>query len=303
VVIGLLAAFVGVTTAVVMGGIKKGIERWSKIFMPLLLLILLLLMIRSLTLPRAAEGLTFYLSPDFSKVTPRTVLDALSQAFFSLSLGMGIMITYGSYLSEDARLFPATCWICFSDTAIAVIVGLVIFPALFAIPGLEATEGPRLIFLVLPNIFGQIPGGLFFAVGFFAMLTLAALTSAVSLLEVTASYCIDSWQWSRGKAVLASGVAIFLLGIPSAVGHGAVQQLTDLPLIGGSFLEFMDFIFGKVVLALTGLMLCLFVGWRWGVAKALAGSGSPPWLVTAMRLLVCLICPALIGAVLIGLMI
>jgi NSS family neurotransmitter:Na+ symporter len=235
-------------------------------------------------------------------VSPLTVLDALSQAFFSLSLGMGIMITYGSYLSKEANLVPSTCGICLADTAIAVLVGLIIFPALFTIPGLEPTVGPKLIFLVLPNIFGQIPGGTWFAVGFFSVLTLAALTSAVSLLEVVASYCIDTWNWSRKKAVLASGLAIFVLGLPSALGNGAVQTLSELPLIGISFLDLMDFVFGKVCLALTGLVLCLFVGWRWGVANALAGSRQPGWLLIAWHQLICVVCPVLIFAVLIGLL-
>jgi NSS family neurotransmitter:Na+ symporter len=274
-VIAALAGFVAVTTMVVMGGVKKGIERWSKILMPLLLLILVLLLVRSVTLPRAAEGLRFYLSPDFSKVSPRTVLDALSQAFFSLSLGMGIMITYGSYLSKEANLVPFTCEICLADTAIAVLVGLIIFPALFTIPGLEPTVGPKLIFLVLPNIFGQIPGGTLFAIGFFSVLTLAALTSAVSLLEVVASYCIDTWNWSRKKSVLASGLAIFVLGLPSALGNGAVQTLSELPLVGISFLDLMDLVFGKLCLALTDLCsACLWDG---------AGVLPRLWLVHANR--------------------
>jgi NSS family neurotransmitter:Na+ symporter len=301
--VGLLAGFVAATTLVVLGGVKNGIERWSKILMPLLLLILVLLMLRSLTLPQAGEGLAFYLSPDFSKVTVHTVLDALSQAFFSLSLGMGIMITYGSYLSKDVDLAPYTCWICLSDTAIAVMVGLIIFPALFAIPGLQPTVGPKLIFMVLPNIFGQIPGGLFFAVGFFAMLTLAALTSAVSLLEVVVSYCMDTWRCSRRQAVVYSGLSVFLIGIPSALGFGVIPVFTEMPLVGGTFLDLMDFVFGKVCLAVTGLLVCLFVGWRWGTCKAMAGTPQPGWLLTAWRWLIRVICPLLIAAVIIGLLI
>jgi NSS family neurotransmitter:Na+ symporter len=269
--------------------------------MPLLLGILVLLMVRSLTLPHAAEGLRFYLSPDFSKVSASTVLDALSQAFFSLSLGMGIMITYGSYLSKDINLAPCAGWICVSDTAMAVLVGLIIFPALFSIPGLRPTVGPQLIFLVLPNIFGQMAGGLIFAVGFFAMLTLAALTSTVSLLEVVVSFVMETFAWSRKFAVIVCGVAVVALGIPSALGYGVVAGLSDLPMVGGSFLDLMDFVFGKVCLALSGLLLCLFVGWRWGVSRALAGGDQPAWLRTSWRLLICFICPLLIAAVLAGL--
>ncbi len=283
-VITALAGFVTVTTLVVMGGVKKGIERWSKILMPLLLLILVLLLIRSVTLPHAAEGLRFYLSPDFSKVSPRTVLDALSQAFFSLSLGMGIMITYGSYLSKEANLFPSTCGICLADTAIAVLVGLIIFPALFTIPGLQPTVGPKLIFLVLPNIFGQIPGGMLFAVGFFSVLTLAALTSAISLLEVVASYCIDTWDWPRKKAVVASGLAIFTLGLPSgarkrrgvnALGTAVVRNLLSRP-DGLRVREALPCADGIGALPVCGMALGCCQGFSWFSPTGMAAHRLAP---------------------------
>lgn len=304
VAIGLHAVFMALTMFVVLGGVQGGIERWTKILMPVLFLILILLVIRSVTLDGAERGLTFYLKPDFSEVTGTTFLNAMGQAFFSLSLGMGAMITYGSYLSRRDDLVSSAVWVSLADTLIAVLAGFAIFPALFTIPGLEPTEGAGLVFLVLPNIFDKIPGGLFFGAGFFTLLAIAALTSSISLLEVVVAYFIDEKGWTRRKAVTVLGGVAFLLGIPSALGNGAVASLSRLPLVNQSFLDFMDMLFGNFSLTIGALLLSLFVGWRWGTSRALEEirlSNPGTWFGRLWAVLIRFLCPLAIGAILVNL--
>lgn len=302
--IGLHALFMVLTMLVVAGGVQAGIERWSKILMPVLLLILLLLVARSVTLSGAGAGLRFYLSPDFSKVTVETVMNALGQAFFSLSLGMGAMITYGSYLSKRESLFSAGIWVALADTGIALLAGLAIFPALFTIPGLQPAEGPGLIFVVLPNIFDEIPFGVVFGTGFFVLLSIAALTSSISLLEVVVAYFIDERGWARRRAVLVFGLVAFLLGVPSALSSGAVSWLSALPLVGRSFLDAMDTAFGNFSLAIGAMFLSLFVGWRWTMAAAIAEArvgGMPRWAGPAWSVLIRFLCPVAIALIIVRL--
>lgn len=302
--LALHGVFMAATMVVVLGGVKGGIERAAKVLMPVLLAILLLLVLRSVTLPGASVGLEFYLKPDFSKVSFATVMEAMGQAFFSLSLGMGAMITYGSYLSEKSDLHTSALWVVSADTAIALLAGLAIFPALFTFPGLSPAEGPGLIFVVLPNVFDKIPGGLIFGAGFFLLLLIAALTSSISLLEVPVAYLIDERGWTRRRAVVVLGTLAFVLGIPSALGHGAVGWLTSLPGIGVSFLDAMDTIFAKYSLTVGGLLLALFVGWRWGVEAALAEiafARAPRVNGLMFRLLVRFLCPLAIAVILLQL--
>ena len=192
--------------------------------MPTLVVLLLLLMLRALTLDGAMEGVAFYLTPDFSKINANVVLIALGQAFFSLSLGMGCMITYGSYLSEKENLTSSTVYVVMFDTLIALMVGMVIFPAVFAM-GLEPTEGPGLVFSVLPIVFANMPLGHGVAVIFFILLAIAAITSGISLLEVVVAYFIDQRGWQRKRAVLVVGSAIFAFGIPSGLSFGIMADV------------------------------------------------------------------------------
>lgn len=299
--LSLHAVFMALTMTVVLGGVKGGIERAAKVLMPVLLAILLLLVLRSVTLPGASVGMEFYLRPDFSKVTFATVMEALGQAFFSLSLGMGAMITYGSYLSRKASLFSSALWVVSADTAIALLAGLAIFPALFTFPSLSPAEGPGLIFVVLPNVFDKIPGGMVFGAGFFILLLIAALTSSISLLEVPVAYLIDERGWTRRQAVLALGLLAFVLGVPSALGHGAVGWLTTLPGLGVSFLDAMDTVFAKYSLTVGGLLLAVFVGWRWGVEPALdeiAFERAARFNRAVFRVLVRFVCPLAIAVIL-----
>ncbi|MFB3068555.1 MAG: sodium-dependent transporter, partial [Acidobacteriota bacterium] len=189
--------FMAATIWIVSGGIEGGIEKATKILMPVMVVLLLLLVLRAVTLPGAQAGLSFYLKPDFSKVDLSVVRSALAHAFFTLSLGMGAMITYGSYISRSDNLVSSAIYVSLADTLIAFLAGFAIFPALFSVPGLSPEQGAGLIFLVLPNIFNAIPLGQLFGTAFFFLLAIAALTSTISLLEVVVAYFIDQRGWQR----------------------------------------------------------------------------------------------------------
>ena len=258
------ALFMATCIAIVLRGIHGGIEKACNILMPTLVVILFLLMLRSLTLDGAMEGVAFYLTPDFSKITANVVLIALGQAFFSLSLGMGCMITYGSYLSEKENLTSSTVYVVIFDTLIALLVGMVIFPAVFAM-GLEPTEGPGLVFSVLPTVFADMPLGRGVAVIFFVLLAIAAITSGISLLEVVVAYFIDQKGWERKRAVLWVGSAIFVFGVPSGLSFGI---FADFKLLGMTFFDHVDNVASNYLLPLGGMLTAVFVGWVWGTQNA-----------------------------------
>ena len=302
--IPLFAAFLAMTVLVVVGGVEHGIERWAKILMPILLFLMVLVIIRGVTLPGASAGLEFYLKPDFSKVNGRVVLSALGQAFYSLSLGMGAMITYGSYLPKTANLRLSGGAVAIFDTAIALLAGLMIFPALFAL-GKDPESGPTLIFVVLPAVFAEMPMGGLIGVVFFILLSIAALTSTVSLLEVVVSYLVDERRWSRKTAAWSIGAVAFVVGLPSVLSQGAVQVLGDMTLFGNStFLYIMDFIFGNISLAIGALLLSVFVGWVWGWRNAAAeirqGSGVSEAGARVWGFFICWLCPIVIFIVLLN---
>jgi NSS family neurotransmitter:Na+ symporter len=263
-VIFLLFLFIGITTYIISKGVKKGIERWTRILMPILFLLIIFLAVRALTLPRASVGLTYYLKPEFSELSGTVILFALGQAFFSLSLGMGTMITYGSYISKSDNLVSSAGWVTFSDTFIALLAGLIIFPTLaFAYQEMNV-GGFGLVFQVFPIIFSQIPGGYIFALLFFSLLCVAALTSTISLLEVPVAYLVDEREWSRKKAALAVGFISFVIGVPSALSFGGMKFFTRIDFFGR-----FDFIFGNISLAVGALLICLFVSYVWGVKNAI----------------------------------
>lgn len=263
--VGYLFVFIIFTAYVVVGGVSRGIERWTKILMPILFILLILLTIRSVTLNNAAEGLVFYLKPDFTKITAGTVGNALGQALFSLSLGMGAMITYGSYISKRDNLTISAGYVCLFDTLIAIIAGLMIFPALSFV-GLKPEEsGPGLVFVLLPSIFAEMPGGFIFGAGFFLLLSVAALTSTISLMEVTVSYMVDEWKWKRVNAVIVMSILAFLLGIPSALSTGASGWFTDLPLLHMGFLDLANALLGNYSLTIGAFLISIFVAYKWGL--------------------------------------
>jgi len=271
-VILFFTVIMGLTIYIISRGVKKGIERWTKILMPILFLLIIFLAFRALTLPNAGEGVSFYLKPDFSKLNGTVILFALGQAFFSLSLGMGTMITYGSYIHKSDNLVSSAGWVSFSDTFIALLAGLIIFPTLAFSGQPGGVGGEGLIFKTFPLIFSQIPGGYIFGTLFFALLCVAALTSTISLLEVPVAYFVDERNWSRTKAALVIGFFAFVLGIPSALSTGGMEFFTKI-----KFLSLFNFIFGNISLAVGALFICVFLGYVWGVKKAIQEifSGNP----------------------------
>ncbi len=266
-VITLFVIFILLTIAVVYGGIQGGIEKWAKILMPVLLVLLVVLILYANWLPGSGKGLSFYLKPDFSKIDGKVILAALGQAFFSLSLGMGLMVTYGSYISKKDNLISSGFFVALADTGIAIMSGLIIFPALFAM-NQDPAAGPGLVFNVFPAIFRNMPFGIIVGVIFFILLSIAALTSTISLLEVPTAFLVDEKGVARKIAVWVVGIVVLLLGIPSALSQGAVSWLSQ-PLAGGmDFLSLMDFIWGNLSLAIGAFLLSIFVGWVWGAKYA-----------------------------------
>lgn len=259
--------FMLLTVGIVLGGISGGIEKASKVMMPILFVLVILVMLRSLTLPGAMAGVKYYLTPDFSKINGGVILAALGQAFFSLSVGWGILITYGSYLPKNQNMVRAGMWIGVMDTAVALLAGLMIFPAVFAF-GKDPAQGTTLVFQVLPDIFDSIPsGGNIVGALFFLLLCLAALTSSISMLEVPASYLIDEKKWNRKKAAWTVGILAFIVGVPSALSGGASELFTNMsmPYFGGAtltgFLNIMDTLFGELFIVIVALMTSIYAGW------------------------------------------
>ncbi len=265
------AVFMGMTLAIIAAGVVKGIQRWVKILMPLLFVLLVILVLRAITLPGAGSGIAFYLRPDFSQITGRTFLAAIAQSFFTLSLGMGAMITYGSYLSNKENIGDNAAWVVGLDTGIAIIAGFAIFPAVFAL-GLEPGAGPGLTFITLPAVFAQMPAGTFFGFLFFLLLAVAALTSAISLLEVVVAWLVDEKGWPRVKASVIIGAIIFLVGIPASLGYSVLGNVTFL---GFDVLDTFDWWANSIILPLGGLLTCIFVGYVWTAKKAQDYANDP----------------------------
>lgn len=258
--------FMITTLAIVMGGISGGIEKASKILMPALFAMMFIVMLRALTLEGAMEGVRFLLAPDFSAINGSVILAALGQVFFSLSLGMGCMITYGSYLSKDEDLVKSAIIIPFLDTGIAILAGLTILPAVFAF-GFNPGEGPGLLFVTLPAVFSKMPLGSFFAFIFFTLVFFAALTSAISLLEVTVSYMVDEFKWDRKKATFTMATIIFLVGAAASLGLGSWSHIKILG--GRDIFDSLDFTASNILLPLGGMLMCIFIGWVWGLENAI----------------------------------
>ena len=255
--IGYHGLFMALTVIVVARGIDAGIERACRVLMPMLFVLLAVLVVRSVTLPGAWAGIAFFLEPPFSTLSAGTAAAALGQAFFSLSLGMGAMITYGSYISRLENLPKAALWVTSLDTLIAVMAGFLILPAVFAF-GFDPAAGPGLTFITLPAVFSQMPFGAFFGTLFFVLLAVVALTSAMSLLEVVVAYLIDEKGVSRAKAAWGAGIAIFLLGIPSSLSLGI---WSDVTIAGKGFFDVMDYLASNILLPTGGIFIALFAGW------------------------------------------
>ncbi len=252
--------FMALTAWIVASGIKDGIEKYTKVLMPLLVIMIIVLCIRSLTLPGAGEGLAFLFKPDFPSLTADAILSALGQAFFSLSLGMGTLITYGSYIGKNDNLPGTVLQVSAADTIIAIMAGVAIFPAVFAF-GIDPAEGPGLVFITLPNIFQQMPGGYFFALMFFILLSVAALTSSISLLEVVVAYFTEELNLTRIKATILGAVMISVLGVFCTLSFGV---MSEVKIFGMVFFDLMDFTSSNLLLPLGGFFIVIFVGWYLG---------------------------------------
>lgn len=252
------AVFMGLTIWIVLGGVSNGLERANKVMMPVLFLILVGLALRGLFSPGGAQALAFLFTPDWHKLDGAAMLEAMGHAFFSLSLGMGAMLTYGSYADEQTNIPKVAITVSVMDTCVALLSGIAIFPIVFTY-GMEPAAGPGLVFKTLPIIFSQMPGGTLIAILFFLLLVFAALTSSISLLEVVVAYYCDEKQWSRPKATLVMGGLIFLLGVPSALSN---HLLANVHFIGErNFLDSIDLLATNYILPAGGVLIALFTGW------------------------------------------
>ena len=257
------AIFIFLTGFVVFKGVQNGIERYAKILMPLLLVILIVLGIRSVTLPGAKEGLAFLFRPDFSKIDGNVLISALGQGFFSLSLGMGALITYGSYIKKKDNLTSTAFSVVLADTLIALLAGLVIFPAAFSF-GVRPTAGMGLVFNTIPMIFNQMTGGYIFCIIFFVLLAIAALTSTISLLEVVVAYLSEELHINRKWSTVWACVATLLIGSFASL---SLMENTPFAIGGRTVFDLMDFVSSNILLPLGGVLIVIFVGWRLGKVK------------------------------------
>jgi len=263
----------GVTGSIIMLGVSKGIEAVARKLMPLLFILLLVLCVRSLTLPGAMQGLAFLFSPDFAKITPAVVLTAMGLAFFKLSIGMGTMLTYGSYFREDQNIPATATRVMFADLSISLLAGIAIFPAVFAL-GFEPAAGPSLVFMTIPAVFTSMPGGTVFMTLFFILTAIASVGAILSLLEVPIAILSERFGLGRKSASFLTILAIGLLGVPATLS----QSLTaELKIFGMNPFDLFDFLSSNVLLPLGGILICLFVGWVYGLPeleKQLSNNGT-----------------------------
>ncbi len=257
-----MVVFMVMTHMVILMGVKKGIEKSAKIMMPMLFILIIVLVVCSVTLPGADKGLAFLLKPDFSKVNADVFLGAMGQAFFSLSLGLGCLSTYASYFGKDTNLSKTALSVGVIDTMVAIMAGLIIFPAAFSV-GVSPDAGPSLLFITLPNVFqmafGDVPFlAYIFSVMFYVLLALAAFTSTISMHEVVTAFVHEDWKFSRKKAAWYVTIFCILLGVLSALSFGV---LADMKIFGLTFFDFLDTLTSKVMLPLGGMLISIFTGW------------------------------------------
>lgn len=257
-----LIVFLLMTHFIIVKGVKNGIEKSSKIMMPLLFIIVIVLAICSITLPNSQKGLEFLFNPDFSKLNSSVFLSALGQAFFSLSLGMGCLSTYASYFGKDAKLGSTAVSVATIDTLVAILGGVIIFPAAFSV-GIQPDAGPSLVFITLPNVFQQAFAGVpilayIFSVSFYILLALAALTSTISMHEVATAFLNEKYGMSRGRAAKLVTAGCIVIGVISSLSLGAMNEYT---LFGKGAFDALDFVTAKIMLPLGGMLISIFIGW------------------------------------------
>lgn len=257
------AIYLGLTAIVILLGVEKGIEKMSKFLMPLLLAISIVIAIYIMTLPGSGAGLKYYLLPDFSKFSLKTVCAAMGQMFYSLSIAMGILITYGSYARDDTSLTKSVNQIEFFDTAVALLAGLMVVPAVYIFSGEAGTKasGAGLMFITLPKVFEQMKGGMIIGALFFVLVFLAALTSSISLMEAVVSSLMDRFKMGRMKASVICLILSVILGVPSSLGNGVWSNIT---IIGMDFLTFFDYLSNSVLMPIVALATSIMIGWVLG---------------------------------------
>lgn len=289
--IGAHFIFMLLTVAVVQVGVQKGIERVTRIMMPALFILFIVIVIRSLTLEGAFEGVIFILKPDFSAVTSETFLFALGQAFFALSLGLSTMVTYSSYLERGESLPRSVVSVVGLTIFISVLAGLAIFPAVFAF-GFEPTEGPSLIFTVLPAVFNEMAFGAIFFMLFLALLLFATITSSISLLEIIVASLTKGVTEKRKKMAWTTGVLIFIMGIPSALSFGVMGGFLYK---GKTFFDHIEFIVSNIFLPLGALLIAIFIALkipkRGLIEEINEGSNIPIWLFNTWYFLIRFVVP------------
>jgi len=292
-----VVVFIAMTHMIITTGVKNGIERAAKFLMPLLFSILIILCIRALTLPGAMAGLDFLFRPDFSKINSSVLLSAMGQAFFSLSIGMGCMITYASYFGDKTNLQRTAIEVTAIDTILAVLAGVMIFPAVFNF-GIEPTAGVELVFITLPNVFGQMPLSNLWACIFFILLAVAALTSTISLHEVATAYLHEEYMFTRRRAAWIVSTGVCVLACISSLSFGIIKNAT---ISGLTFFDLLDYITAKIMLPFGGMLICIFVGWRVDkkILKAeLTNRGTVPfYFFTVYCFLIRYIAPVAIGLI------
>ena len=259
--IGWFLLFIGLTALIVLLGVEKGVEKVSKIMMPVLVVLTVFVAIYAMFMPGAMEGVKYYLTPDFSKFSATTVLAAMGQLFYSMSLAMGIMITYGSYMKKDVNLEKSVRQIEIFDTGIAFLAGLMIIPAVFAFSGGDETalgKGPGLMFITLPKVFDSMKGGEIVGALFFLLVLFAALTSSISLMETVVSIIRDKLGWGRKTTCFAVLALSVVLGLPSSLGFGVLGNIT---LNGMTILDMFDFFSNSILMPIVALFTCIFIGY------------------------------------------
>ncbi|NGX58629.1 MAG: hypothetical protein K940chlam3_01537 [Chlamydiae bacterium] len=249
---------------VLVSGVRRGIERGNKVIMPILYLVLITIVLKGLSLPNSFNGLSYLFSPDWSEVTPLMFLIALGQSFFTLSIGQGTMVTYGSYLHEDDNIVTSCFPVLIMDTLVSLFSAIAVFTIVFSV-GMEPDAGPGLLFQTLPLVFSKITGGYFVAIAFFLLVFLAALTSQISAMEPTIAFLIDRFHWPRKRAVALCSVGVFLLGLPCALSSNVMKDITFFDM---NPLELMLFTTSSILIPLGGFFAIILVGWKWGVPKA-----------------------------------
>ncbi|MBO5229968.1 MAG: sodium-dependent transporter [Clostridia bacterium] len=259
--IGWFLLFIGLTALIVLLGVEKGVEKVSKFMMPVLVVLTIVIAVYSMFMPGAMEGVKYYLTPDFSKFSATTVLSAMGQLFYSMSLAMGIMITYGSYMKKDVNLESSVRQIEIFDTGVAFLAGLMIIPAVFVFSGGDESalgKGPGLMFITLPKVFDSMTGGTVIGAVFFLLVLFAALTSSISLMETVVSIVMDKFGWSRKGSWLAVFIFSVALGLPSSLGFGV---LSDISVNGMTILDMFDFASNSILMPIVALFTCIFVGY------------------------------------------